>query len=155
MRFKCYETWQYFAMHLSTYCVGFKSSQSDCPYHDIVYTFHNSTGYGSSGDPCDNIYSGSHPFSERETLSLARHLYKLRRRIVSYMDVHVFGQLWMSPWGFTGNTPKHAAQHESMLKAIKTALLKERDIMYDVGQSATVLCKYITNFNSNLNYAFG
>lgn len=57
------------------------------------------------------------------------------------MDVHVFGQLWMSPWGYTGNVPKHAAQHESMLKAIKSALLKERDVMYDVGQSATVLCK--------------
>ena len=57
------------------------------------------------------------------------------------MDVHVFGQLWMSPWGYTGNVPKHAAQHESMLKAVKSALLKERDVEYNVGQSATVLCK--------------
>ena len=58
-------------------------------------------GGGSSPDVCAEIFCGTHPFSESETLSLARFLYKHRRLLKVYIDVHTYGQLWMSPWGFT------------------------------------------------------
>jgi len=109
-------------------------------------------GFGSSADPCEEIYSGSHPFSESESLALARYLYKLRRRIIAYMDVHVFGQLWMSPWGYTSSTPKHHETHNKMLNQIKNALLKEQNITYKIGQSSTIL--YQTSGDS-LDWAYG
>ena len=57
------------------------------------------------------------------------------------MDVHVFGQLWMSPWGYKSSRPPHNEIHESTLNAIKEAILKEQNIVYEVGQSATILCE--------------
>ena len=64
-------------------------------------------GGGSSPDPCEEIYCGTKPFSEPESLALARYLYKHRRDLEAYMDVHTFGQLWMSPWGYTDAYPEH------------------------------------------------
>ncbi|XP_066918772.1 carboxypeptidase B-like [Clytia hemisphaerica] len=129
------------------------TSDRTCYGVDLNRNFdHRWGGYGGSGDPCDNIYSGPRPFSEQETLSLARYLYKLRRRLVSYMDVHVFGQLWMSPWGYSSTTPKHAAIHEAMLKQIKANLFKEQNIVYEVGQSAVVL--YQTSGDS-IDWVYG
>ena len=51
----------------------------------------------------------------------------------------------MSPWGYSSTTPKHAAIHEAMLKQIKENLFKEQNIVYEVGQSATVLCKHFSH----------
>ena len=63
-------------------------------------------GGGSSPDACEEIYCGTRPFSESEALAVARYLYKLRKNLVSFMDIHTYGQLWMSPWGFTEGFPR-------------------------------------------------
>ena len=68
-------------------------------------------GGGSSPDLCDETYCGRKPFSEKESLALARYLYQLRRNLVAYLDIHTFGQLWMSPWGFTNAVPKDYDKH--------------------------------------------
>jgi len=62
------------------------------------------------------------------------------------MDIHVYGQIWMSPWGYTSNIPRHSDEHENMLSSIKEAIFKEQNIVYEVGQSATILCKLIISF---------
>lgn len=129
------------------------TSQASCYGVDLNRNFdYRWGGYGSSMDPCDEIFSGPHPFSEQETLALARYLYKNRRRIISYMDIHVFGQLWMSPWGYTVSEPKHRESHQKMMTLIKNALLKEQNIIYKIGQSANAL--YQTSGDS-LDWAYG
>ena len=78
---------------------------------------------GSSNDPCDETYRGPRPASEPETKAIikyakqifpkgqwrkgaerkyARPLVERRTRGV-YVDVHAYGELIVSPWGFTRN----------------------------------------------------
>lgn len=64
------------------------------------------TGAGSSPDACDDIFCGRKPFSEKESLTLARYLYSIRRQLVAYVDVHTYGQVLMSPWGYSTGYPK-------------------------------------------------
>ena len=71
-------------------------------------------GGGSSPDPCEEIYCGPKPFSESESLALARYLYKIRRKLISFIDIHTYGQLWMSPWGFTTGFPRDFARQVRM-----------------------------------------
>lgn len=78
---------------------------------------------GSSNDPCDETYRGPRPASEPETKAIvkyakqifpkgqwrkgaerkyARPLVERRTRGV-YVDVHAYGRLIVTPWGFTQN----------------------------------------------------
>lgn len=57
------------------------------------------------GKPCSDIYPGLWPFSEPEARNLGKYMYSIRRRIKGYVDFHCYGQLWMSPWGFTTALP--------------------------------------------------
>ena len=75
----------------------------DCPcqirLHNVVFLL---TAVGADyGQPCSDIYPGESPFSEPEARNLAIYMYSIRRRIKAYVDFHSYGQLWMSPWGFT------------------------------------------------------
>jgi len=56
-------------------------------------------GVGTSNNPCRDTYHGPYPFSEVEVRNVARYLYDLRPRLVGYMDIHAYSQLWMTPWG--------------------------------------------------------
>ena len=37
---------------------------------------------------------------------MARYLYKNRRSLIGYMDIHAYSQLWMTPWGYKKTLPK-------------------------------------------------
>ncbi|KAJ7377902.1 corticosteroid- binding protein [Desmophyllum pertusum] len=63
------------------------------------------------GKPCSDIYPGQRPFSEPETRHLATYMYSIRGRIKAYVDFHAYGQLWMSPWGFTRKLPPTYTKH--------------------------------------------
>ncbi|XP_053625720.1 carboxypeptidase A4-like isoform X2 [Plodia interpunctella] len=51
----------------------------------------------SSQDPCDENYSGSHPFSEPETRAVADFLTEHRRQIKVYISLHAYTQAWIVP----------------------------------------------------------
>merc|ERR1712168_130671 len=79
-------------------------------------------------------------------------MYKLRRRLVAYMDIHVYGQLWMSPWGYTHVVNKHYDKQIKTMREIKSAILKEQNVVYKVGSSASIL--YQTSGDS-LDWVYG
>jgi hypothetical protein len=56
-------------------------------------------GVGTSSNPCRDTYHGTRPFSEVESRNVASYLYGIRSRLVGYMDIHAYSQLWMTPWG--------------------------------------------------------
>lgn len=109
-------------------------------------------GTGASRDPCDETYSGEKPFSESETLATARFLYKIRRSLKIFVDVHTFGQMWISPWGYTTNYPQHYEQQSKVLRKIKKALLQREKIDYQTGLAGRVL--YETSGDS-LDWVYG
>jgi len=96
-------------------------------------------GGGSSPDPCDETYCGKKPFSEVEALYLARYLYKIRRRLVGFLDIHTFGQMWMSPWGYTQAMTKHYSSQLSVMRKIRSAIKREEGVTYKIGRSSRVL----------------
>jgi len=67
-------------------------------------------GVGSSSNPCSETYHGSRPFSEVEVRNVASYLYRNRRNLIGYMDIHAYSQLWMTPWGYKRAYPKDYAE---------------------------------------------
>jgi len=96
-------------------------------------------GGGSSPEPCDEIYCGRKPFSESETLALARYIYRIRRNLVSFIDIHTYGQLWMSPWGFSTAFPRDFVRQEESMKEIQQAIKEKNGVLYKVGRSSSTL----------------
>ncbi|CAF0843976.1 unnamed protein product [Adineta ricciae] len=60
---------------------------------------------GATHDPCDDIYCGSKPFSEIETLQVSKFISDHKDSIVHYINFHSYSQLWMTPWGYTTKKP--------------------------------------------------
>ena len=78
-------------------------------YHESylhVYFLDTSDGQ-SSGDPCDDLYHGSAPFSEPEVAALRDFVTSLGGgdEIAIYMDYHSYGQFWMTPYGYKDEIP--------------------------------------------------
>lgn len=69
---------------------------------------HQWGGQGSSGQPCQETYRGPSAFSEPET-QVMRDFIIANPRIRTTMDFHSYGQLVMSPWGYTSALPTPAA----------------------------------------------
>lgn len=65
---------------------------------NITFTFSHRQG-GATHDPCDDIYCGSKPFSEIETVQVSQFLAAHNDTIVHYINFHSYSQLWMTPWG--------------------------------------------------------
>lgn len=91
--------------------------------------------------PCSQIFPGTHPFSEPEALYLARYMYSIRNRIKVYIDFHAYGQLLMSPWGYTtAYPPTYRANFAAMFRAAM-AILKSRGTVYRFGPAAIAIYK--------------
>ncbi|EDO45321.1 predicted protein [Nematostella vectensis] len=97
-------------------------------------------GVGTSSDPCRDTYRGPRPFSEVEALNVARYLYRNRKSLIGYMDIHAYSQLWMTSWGFNRAYPpayntkvKPAGQ-----KAVE-ALRKVYGTHYRLGPSSIII----------------
>lgn len=61
-------------------------------------------GQGSSGNPGSQTYRGPAPFSEPETTAMSEFI-SAHPNIMTYNDVHAYGQLLLWPWGFTNELP--------------------------------------------------
>ena len=69
-------------------------------------------GAGSSGSPGSQTYRGPAPFSEPETAAV-RDLFD-QRPFVGGLTYHSYGQLVMSPWGYTTAPPPGSAAMEAL-----------------------------------------
>ncbi|EDO46863.1 predicted protein [Nematostella vectensis] len=97
-------------------------------------------GIGSAPNkPCSPIYPGSRPFSEVETRNVARYLYKKRKRLRAYVDFHSYGQLWMSPWGFTKKFPPNYRRHARAMNAVVKAIKRVHGTEFTYGPSSIMI----------------
>ncbi|KAI8581435.1 hypothetical protein K450DRAFT_233083 [Umbelopsis ramanniana AG] len=53
---------------------------------------------GYDSNPCSETYVGTYPFSAPESQALASYIAS-RKRVISYLDLHSFSQMWMTPYG--------------------------------------------------------
>jgi murein tripeptide amidase MpaA len=109
---------------------------------------------GSSGSCNSETYRGTAPFSEPET-QVMRDFIVANPRIVTTMDWHSYGQLVMSPWGYTEAPPSPAAvanQFQTLNVAMADAILAVHGQVYDPGPIGPTL--YIAN-GCSVDWSFG
>ncbi|XP_077869578.1 carboxypeptidase B-like [Saccoglossus kowalevskii] len=69
-------------------------------------------GEGASAMPCAYNYRGSHPHSEVEVEAVTKFIIN-DPNFKGFVDFHSYGQMWMSPWGYTyDKTPDYDYQNE-------------------------------------------
>ncbi|KAI1299271.1 Carboxypeptidase A2 [Halotydeus destructor] len=57
----------------------------------------------SSSGPGSETYDGPFPFSEPETVAMAKFIYEIQP--ICYVTLHSYGQCWMTPWACTTDLP--------------------------------------------------
>lgn len=103
------------------------------------FNFRWATVGAHHGQPCSDIYPGSRPFSEPETRNLAKYMYSIRNRIKAYVDFHSYGQLWMSPWGFTRFYPPTYPTNLAAMFKIRKAIYDTNRTLFHIGPAAVVI----------------
>ena len=76
--------------------------------------------YGTSKDPCSDIYGGPKPFSEPETKALSDFILAHNGTWKVYLTLHSYSQMWMAPYGYTRKKPYNYESLVSSLQ-VKTA----------------------------------
>lgn len=64
---------------------------------------------GANRSPCSNIYAGAGAFSEPEVVGLRNFVERQLPQLKVYMSLHSYGQLFLSPWGYTNEKPYNYA----------------------------------------------
>ncbi|XP_068714990.1 carboxypeptidase B-like [Montipora foliosa] len=109
-------------------------------------------GAGTSSNPCRDTYHGPRPFSEVEVRNVASYLYKNRRNLIGYMDIHAYSQLWMTPWGYKRAYPKEYSELKRVSDIAVGALYRLYGTKYRVGPSSIII---YANSGSTKDWAYG
>jgi len=118
------------------------------------YGFAWATG-GASGNPCAENYYGEEEWSGPETAVIRDFLQGLEDegRLISYFDIHAYGALWMSPWGYTCNSlPADYTVMRTTMTAATTAVRRPYNHNYAFG----AICSTIYQASgSSVDYSYG
>ncbi|MFO0828206.1 MAG: M14 family zinc carboxypeptidase [Phycisphaerales bacterium] len=89
-------------------------------------------GSGASALPSDETYRGPFAFSEPESQAL-RDFYLAHSTIIGSIDFHSYGQLVMSPWGYTTALAPDAALLQSIGNGMRDAIFATTGTPYVAG----------------------
>jgi len=98
-------------------------------------------GGGSSPSPCAETYRGSRAFSAPEVAAERDFLqpYIDASRLVAFVDIHAYGGMWMSPWGYTTTLPPDYSAMDTSMRAVASAIRAINGRTYATGTSARVI----------------
>jgi len=99
------------------------------------------SGEGSSPNPCAETYHGARAFSSPEVAAERDYLqpYVDASRLVAFVDIHSYGGMWMSPWGYTTALPPNYSAMDSSMRAVAAAIRTVNNRIYATGTSARVI----------------
>lgn len=101
-------------------------------------------GEGASTDECSQVYCGVSPFDNVETQNLKNYTESLiasGETLLTQVDVHSYGEYWMSPYGWTTDLPP-AADFQEMTRcmiAAKDAIKETNGLDFTIGSSARAI----------------
>ncbi len=95
-------------------------------------------GGGSSGNRNSETYRGPAAFSEPESSAL-RDFLTAETRLRAHLDIHTYGQLLLSPWGYTQELPPDVDLFRALDFAARDVIFRETRSFYDVGPAITTL----------------
>ncbi|MDP2435906.1 MAG: M14 family metallocarboxypeptidase [archaeon] len=91
--------WRKNRRQVSPKCIGVDNNRN-FPFHWGI-----TAGGESSSDPCSDAYHGPSAASELETQALIGYWEEHHENILAYFDIHAYGELWLTPWGYTFARP--------------------------------------------------
>ena len=98
---------------------------------------------GSSQDACQDTYHGTSPFSEQESKATRDAIFSIKstQKIASFVSVHAFSQLWMTPYGSKKSlSPYHNDLKRVAQKAV-SALSSLYGTQYEYGPISHIIYK--------------
>jgi len=93
---------------------------------------------GASKDPCSESYCGSAAFTENCVRESAKYVEE-HKNIVSFIDFHSYGQMWMRPYGYTKSEPKDYKSQDEMGKAAVATIKQTHGMSYKEGSIYSVV----------------
>ncbi|CAO3687490.1 unnamed protein product [Umbelopsis ramanniana] len=104
---------------------------------------------GYDANPCSETYVGTSPFSAPESQALANYIAS-RKRVISYLDLHSFSQMWMTPYGSDcRHEPKDNEDIvEAALHAVKS-LKRVHDKQFEIAP----VCRSVSEVMSDVHYS--
>jgi len=97
-------------------------------------------GPGASTDPCKEDFQGVLAMSENEVQHVDRFLKSQLKRLVGYLDVHSYSQLWLIPWGYAKENVKDYNELMAIGKAaVETVKSAGFNTTYTLGSPSRLL----------------
>jgi len=90
-------------------------------------------GPGASPQPCSEIFQGPSAFSGPETALIRDLVNKVGDSLVSFWDLHAYGSLWMSAYGYTCANPPDIGEMTAMMQDSTQAVYEVNGRRYDYG----------------------
>jgi len=106
-------------------------------------------GAGASSNPCDDTYRGPRAQSTPELIGMQTWLTQnvAPGSLISFIDIHAYGGMWMSPWGYTTASPPDYAQMSPKMMTAVSAIRTAGGPSYTWGPVATTI--YVASGGSN------
>jgi len=98
-------------------------------------------GTGASRIPCSDTYCGASPYSGPEARAVTNLLNGLSH-VPAYIDIHSYGAMWMSPWGYLCTAyPPHYSQMQPVMSSAVQALRTINGRSYVFGAGCQTIYK--------------
>ena len=98
---------------------------------------------GSSQDACQDTYHGTSPFSEQESKATRDAIFSIKstQKIASFVSVHAFSQLWMTPYGSKKSLSPYNADLKRVAQKAVSALSSLYGTQYEYGPISHIIYK--------------
>merc|ERR1712018_1113709 len=98
---------------------------------------------GSSQDACQDTYHGTSPFSEQESKATRDAIFSIKstQKIASFVSVHAFSQLWMTPYGSKKSLSPYNADLKRVAHKAVSALSSLYGTQYAYGPISHIIYK--------------
>jgi len=106
---------------------------------------------GHSKDPCSDLYRGPAAFSEPEPQAIADFVGN-NPEIRGYINFHAYSQLWMSPWGYSYDTPKDIDAMRASSARIVKAIEDVHGTAFQYGEISRIIYQ---SSGSSVDYMYG
>ena len=77
---------------------------------------------GASKNPSSDVYCGTSAFSEPESTASSTYLLQSAPNVILFLDIHSYGDILMTPYGYTRSLPPHYTEVEAAGVKIKNAV---------------------------------
>ncbi|PAV56783.1 hypothetical protein WR25_05039 [Diploscapter pachys] len=94
---------------------------------------------GANRSPCSNIYAGSRPYSEPEVAGLKDFITWNIPNLQIYVSLHSYGQLFLSPWGYTMQKPSNYWDQRNAARAAVIAMKNATGVNYNFGSISEIM----------------